>query len=183
MDKGFEHALKNGTPKFTLCLLTMAFCGIGLVIWDLSTFPVYAAEKNGRIPFAHEKHGDSLGLDCSKCHVGANAGIRAGMPSKADCMDCHNLPLTESPEIEKLDRILPDAAERPFHFTGLLSPNVVFPHGLHAKAGVGCALCHGSAKEIDAGKRPDVHMKDCMECHLGNRGFPAAATDCARCHR
>lgn len=163
--------------------IILALCGGGLVVWDLTAFPDYIYENPSNLPFDHEKHGESLGLDCSKCHPGAGSGIRAGMPSKMDCMDCHNLPLSDTPENEAFEKALSDAKEMPFTFTSLLPANVVFPHGLHVKSGVSCETCHGSAKEIDAGRRPKVRMQDCLACHQGKRGFPPASTDCARCHR
>ena len=55
------------------------------------------------IAFFHALHGDSIGLTCTACHTGAASVARAYMPAKADCMDCHRLPLTENPGIEKLD--------------------------------------------------------------------------------
>ena len=102
----------------------LVLCGAGLVVWDLASFPEYVYENPSRVPFDHEKHADALGLECSKCHVGAEVGIHAQMPSKADCMDCHNLPLTESAEIEKLDKALLVSSEMPFTFTSLLPSNV-----------------------------------------------------------
>lgn len=59
----------------------------------------------GIIPFDHSLHGDSIGLDCSHCHTGVIYQAHAYMPSKADCMDCHRLPLTENPGIERLDSL------------------------------------------------------------------------------
>jgi c(7)-type cytochrome triheme protein len=175
--------LRIGKKKRIVVWAVLVLCGAGLVVWDLASFPEYVYENPSRVPFDHEKHADALGLECSKCHVGAEVGIRAQMPSKADCMDCHNLPLTESAEIEKLDKALHVALDNPFSFTSLLPSNVVFPHGLHVKAQVHCETCHGTAKEIDAGRRPAVRMQDCLACHQGKRGFPKASTDCARCHR
>lgn len=174
--------LKVGKSKFLFCLLALAVCGVSLVVWDLRAFPKYLSTKS-EIPFSHEKHGENLGMDCAKCHPGAYFGIRATMPSRADCMDCHNLPLSESPEIEKLERVLPNASERPFEFESRMPANVFFPHGLHAKAKVSCEICHGSPSEIDAGRRPEVRMQECLACHRGEREFPKASTDCARCHR
>ena len=73
---------------------------------DLTAVPDYIYENPSNLPFDHEKHGESLGLDCSKCHPGAESGIRAGMPSKMDRMDCHNLPLSDSPENEAFEKAL-----------------------------------------------------------------------------
>ena len=47
------------------------------------------------LPFDHAIHGDSIGLDCSACHTGARATANAYMPSMADCMDCHRLPMND----------------------------------------------------------------------------------------
>ncbi|MBP5248352.1 MAG: cytochrome c3 family protein [Fibrobacter sp.] len=175
--------MRTRKVKWIVIWAVLIVGGAGLVAWDLASFPEYFYERSSRVPFNHEKHAEALGLDCSKCHVGAEAGIRATMPSKADCMDCHNLPLTESEGIERLDKALLNAPDAPFVFTSLLPSNVVFPHGLHVKSGVSCETCHGSAKEIDAGRRPQVRMQDCLACHQGKLGFPKASTDCARCHR
>lgn len=175
--------MPKGNSKIHVLVLLLALGALGLAVWDLTAFPEFMHEANAAIPFSHEKHGNSIGLDCGKCHAGAKSKIHAGMPTKADCMDCHNLPLTESAEIERLDSVLPGAPEMPFRFVGLLPQNVVFPHGLHAKAGVSCETCHGSAARIDSGYRPKVRMEDCLTCHRGERGFPKASTDCARCHR
>lgn len=174
--------LKEKKFRFRFCLLALLGCGVLLIAWDLRAFPKYLHEKS-EIPFSHEMHGENLGMDCSKCHPGAYLGILATMPSRADCMDCHNLPLSESPEIERLAQALSNASERPFEFESRMPSNVFFPHGIHARANVSCETCHGSPSEIDAGRRPEVRMQDCLACHRGERGFPKASTDCARCHR
>ena len=93
----------------------------------------------GSIPFDHALHGDSIGLDCAACHTGSRASANAFMPSKADCMDCHRLPLTENPGIETLDSMLANADERPWSHKRHLPDHVVFHHGVHAAAGVACA--------------------------------------------
>ena len=166
--------------KYLLCLILVG--GTGLLLWDLLVYPE-SLHVPSAISFDHEKHGENIGVDCAKCHGGAETGMRALMPAKSDCMDCHNLPLTGTAEDEKLQEALKNASDFPFRFTSLLPANVIFPHGLHTKAGVTCETCHGCAKEINAGTRAIVRMADCMDCHRGNRGFPKASTDCARCHR
>ena len=181
--RGFGFALKRKCSKFRFALVSLFVGGALLAVWDLRAFPEYVHVSSKKIPFSHRKHGENLGLECSKCHPGADGGMRASMPARADCMDCHNLPLSESPEIEKLDRALPEAPDAPFAFESLLPANVVFSHGVHAAANVPCETCHGSAEEIDAGRRPDIRMRECLACHRGERGFPKASTDCARCHR
>lgn len=166
-------------------------------IWSQGETSVQVAEAGTRVgmesrglesrgvPFDHALHGDSIGLDCAACHTGAKSGARAFMPAKSDCMDCHRLPLTENPGIEKLDSALADAPEHPWKAVSQLPDHVVFHHGVHAAAGVTCADCHGGNKGVGGSLKID--MKTCLQCHKGEtfkeRNFKPAATYCAACHR
>lgn len=169
------------------------------------------AGGSNSIAFLHELHGENIGLDCSHCHTGAASGARAYMPAKADCMDCHRLPLTENPGIEKLDSALAAAPAYPWKHESALPEHVVFHHGVHAAAGVECADCHrnfagGSgakaksgaplstgATGVQPGAKADVYggenfsMQMCIACHRGEtfkqKNFRRAATYCAACHR
>ena len=143
----------------------------------------------GSIPFDHALHGDSIGLDCAACHTGSRASANAFMPSKADCMDCHRLPLTENPGIEKLDSALSRAEEFPWLHKRVLPEHVVFHHGLHFAAGVQCSDCHGSTEKIQKNRYGGERftMQSCLDCHSGKsfegRGFKKAAIHCGACHR
>lgn len=145
------------------------------------------------VPFNHKLHGDSIGMDCAACHTGSRSGKHALLPSKKDCMDCHRLPLTENPGIEKLDVALADAPENPWTVKSKLPEHVVFYHGVHAAAGVTCADCHGRKGSGEESYLSNVYggekfdMKTCLQCHRGEtfkeRNFKKAATYCAACHR
>ena len=154
------------------------------------------------IAFFHALHGDSIGLTCTACHTGAASEARAYMPAKADCMDCHRLPLTENPGIEKLDSALAAAPAYPWVHTPELPEHVVFHHGVHAAAGVECADCHrsfaggssqkagvtrGPAQKADVYGGDNFSMQMCIACHRGDtfkqKNFKRAATYCAACHR
>lgn len=142
--------------------------------------------SNSGIPFNHALHGDSIGLDCASCHTGSRSQAKAYFPSRKDCLDCHRLPLTESPEIETLDSALSAASEKPWSRKSTLPEHVVFHHGVHSAAGVSCASCHGDVfKNVYGGENFD--MKTCIQCHRGeifkDMGYKSAATDCATCHR
>lgn len=170
-----------------------------------------SASGPNSIAFLHELHGENIGLDCSHCHTGAASGAKAYMPAKADCMDCHRLPLTENPGIEKLDSALAAAPAYPWKHESALPEHVVFHHGVHAAAGVECADCHrgfagGSGAKAKSGAplstgatgaqpgaKADVYggenfsMQMCLACHRGEtfkqKNFRRAATYCAACHR
>jgi len=151
-----------------------------------SDFLSNAATVSAAIPFDHALHGDSLGLDCAKCHTGSRSLARAYMPSKADCMDCHRLPLTEKPGIEKLDSALEQAPVNPWSHKSVLPEHVVFHHGVHAAAGVKCTDCHqGASRNVYGGE--NFSMQACLQCHRGeslnSKNLKRASTECAACHR
>ena len=127
-------------------------------------------------------------------------------------MDCHRLPLTENPGIEKLDSALAAAPAYPWKHESALPEHVVFHHGVHAAAGVECADCHRGfagaqpgakaksgaplstgATGAQPGAKADVYggenfsMQMCLACHRGEtfkqKNFRRAATYCAACHR
>ena len=125
--------------------MTLVFCVV--FAFFLADFligePRVPEHTPGPVPFDHALHGDSIGMDCAACHTGSRSAKNAYMPSKADCMDCHRLPLTENPGIETLDSVLAKADDRPWSHKRLLPEHVVFHHGVHAAAGVACSDCHG----------------------------------------
>ena len=143
----------------------------------------------GIIPFDHSLHGDSIGLDCSHCHTGVIDQAHAYMPSKTDCMDCHRLPLTEKPGIEKLDSLLPQAEAFPWSHKKVLPEHVVFHHGVHFAANVQCSDCHGSLEKIQQNRYGGERftMQVCLDCHSGksfsDRKLKKAAVHCGACHR
>ena len=113
-------------------------------------------------------------------------------------MDCHRLPLTENPGIEKLDSALAAAPAYPWVHTPELPEHVVFHHGVHAAAGVECADCHRgfvtlspsatrNAAKADMYGGDNFSMQMCIACHRGDsfkqKNFKRAATYCAACHR
>lgn len=155
---------------------------------ELGSAPLAGNSAAPLVAFVHSLHGDSIGLTCVNCHSGAKTEARAFMPTKADCMDCHRLPLTEKPGIEALDSAMKTAPEEPWAHKNVLPPHVVFHHGVHAAAGVDCYDCHtarpGVEQDVYGGE--SFRMQDCLDCHRGvnpQGKFKPAATYCGACHR
>ena len=173
--------------KWSLFALFALVCAFFLA--DLLLNRVAEPTRRGdgaAVPFVHALHGDSIGLPCSACHTGAYAAARAYLPSKAECMDCHRLPLAEGAGIEALDSALAKAPEYPWSRKSSLPGHVVFHHGVHRTAGVACTDCHGTGYEKDVYGGEKFDMRTCLDCHRGgvpgNRNF-RAAMHCAACHR
>lgn len=173
--------------KWTVVALVALLCAFFLA--DLLMNRVAEPTRRGdgaAVPFVHALHGDSIGLSCGACHTGAYAAARAYLPSKAECMDCHRLPLTEGAGIEALDSALAKAPEHPWSKKSSLPEHVVFHHGVHHSAGVACADCHGTGYGADVYGGERFDMRTCLDCHRGktfrDKNFKAAVY-CAACHR
>ena len=109
MNHFFQH--NDLFPKGPYKWIAVVFCVVSAFF--LADFlmgePRVQQHAAGSVPFDHALHGDSIGMDCAACHTGARSTANAYMPAKADCMDCHRLPLTEKPGIETLDSVLAKA--------------------------------------------------------------------------
>jgi len=172
-------------PKLLRCLpvwLPALIAGfVGMDLWLAR--PVETARRPGQvIPFSHAQHGDSLGLNCVYCHAEVLDGGAAGMPTKSSCLDCHRVPVSTSPSLETLDRVLQAMPENPWIREPRLPTHVRFHHVRHRQAGVSCLECHGSLAEIDAGRQAAVDMQSCITCHRTDSAR-GASTDCSVCHR
>lgn len=187
MQKTTRHNILFRNRSFRIAALAFGVVFAFFLADFLMGEPRVPEHAPGPIPFDHALHGDSIGLDCAACHTGARASANAYMPSKADCMDCHRLPLTENPRIETLDSVLAKADDRPWSHKRILPEHVVFHHGVHAAAGVACSDCHGSNHMQNRYGGEKFDMQSCLKCHRGEafkeKGFKPAATYCAACHR
>lgn len=154
---------------------------VGMDLWLAR--PVETARRGEQVmPFSHAQHGDSLGLNCTYCHTGVLDQGAAGMPTKSTCLDCHRVPVSTSPNLEALDRVLQLVPEKPWIREPRLPTHVRFHHVRHSQAGVSCLECHGSPAEIDAGRLAAVDMQSCITCHRADAAR-GASTDCSVCHR
>ena len=114
-------------------------------------------------PFSHQRHA-AMKLKCTACHATAETQAQAGMPAVARCRTCHA-------EMAAL----PARSARVYRVKDF----VLFPHGAHAEAKVGCATCHGevyAAAKLQLA-RP-VTMAACVACHKERK----ATVACNVCH-
>lgn len=135
------------------------------------------------IAFNHALHVDG-GISCARCHPGAREGIRAGLPSMAVCLECHEEALTENPEEAKVLAYRDRRGEVPWTpLAWVGESNVFFSHRRHAgAAAISCERCHGPVEKTSKPPETSIHdwsMALCLDCHRREE----ASRDCLSCHR
>lgn len=140
------------------------------------------AQPSQPLSFNHKVHVEN-GLECEVCHETIRAAALAGRPPLATCLTCHESPLTDSPEEEKIRAAARQGRDLDWVPVTRVRHDVLFSHRRHVGiAGLSCATCHGEAESWTAPpSRPTiaVTMNWCIGCHR-QRG---ASEDCLGCHR
>lgn len=131
------------------------------------------------IAYSHALHVDKLGIECQYCHSGVTKSSYATLPPVENCMGCHKVVKTESPEIQKLAKYYEDKQPIPWEPVNNLPEHVNFNHQRHLKAGVSCQTCHGVVQKMEVVEKvSSLKMGFCVSCHREN----GASIDCAVCH-
>jgi hypothetical protein len=161
------------------------------------------------VPFRHDLHAGSLGLDCRYCHSTVERVANAGMPPAELCLGCHSQIWVGASVLEPLRTSL--ALDQPIRWTSVhrLPSYAYFHHGIHVSKGVACETCHGKVEQMaQTVKTHTLSMGWCLDCHRDSaaqarpgawaslasearRGAPAdpvhgsaeRLTDCNTCHR
>ncbi len=162
-------------------LLLLAVIILGGVVFFIFFNRVIGKGVEQPISFNHKTHKEQ-GLECISCHQYVEEQTFAGLPRIEVCLECHEEPITDSPEEEKI---------RTFHKEGIpiqwislynQPDHVFFSHRRHIRLGqIDCRVCHGQFDETTTPpRRPLVTltMDDCMDCHEERR----ESNDCLVCH-
>lgn len=150
------------------------------------------------IAFPHDRHVQTLGMDCQYCHSSARKGIHAGVPPTQLCMGCHSMVSTEGrPELDKLKAFWADGKGDPIPWVKVhdLPDFVYFSHKRHVTGGVQCQECHGQVQEMGVAQRvSSLNMGWCLDCHAQHPKIDenygtnaelrrAELKDCYTCHK
>jgi hypothetical protein len=131
------------------------------------------------VAFDHQTHVQTVGIECAFCHRSASTGVAAGLPDLQQCMGCHIVIGQQVAEIEKVRQAWVD--QQPIEWVRVhrLPDHTRFTHAAHARAGVGCATCHGDVSSMSqVSQVRSLKMNDCVTCH--QQTF--APTECVACH-
>jgi Cytochrome c3/Class III cytochrome C family len=118
------------------------------------------------IPFRHDLHAGTLGIDCRYCHASVERAADAGMPSAQTCMTCHSQVWTGASILEPLRTSL--AFNQVIRWTSVhrLPDYAYFHHAAHVTKGVACETCHGRVDQMTKTVRVQtLSMGWCLDCH------------------
>ncbi len=133
------------------------------------------------LAFNHKIHAEN-GLECVDCHFYFEVQATSGRPAIEVCSGCHEEPLGESKEEEKLMEYINAGKEIDWQRLYSVPEDVYFSHQRHVVLGeLDCKLCHGSIGEsLQPPSKPrKITMKMCMKCHEERE----VNNDCISCHR
>jgi hypothetical protein len=118
------------------------------------------------VPFRHDLHSGSLGIDCRYCHSTVERAADAGMPSAQTCMTCHSQVWAGASILEPVRTSL--ALGQPIAWTSVhrLPDYAYFNHAVHVTKGVACESCHGRVDTMTRTvKTQTLSMGWCLDCH------------------
>lgn len=134
------------------------------------------------LAFNHRIHVEENGMECSDCHEFYEKETFSGLPGAETCSFCHEEPMGESAEEQKLVNLLGEDAALEWIPLFRQPPHVFYSHRRHvAVAQIECSDCHGPIGESDAPPErvEQMSMDACVECHEKE----GASVDCVTCHR
>ncbi len=195
--KKFERRVYIAIGFFVFALVVGGAFG-AYVLWPSNLEAGYEPEQP--LPYSHKVHAGTLQIDCLYCHVEAETGPHATVPSVAVCMNCHL-------EVQTKDlqgQLKPGIAILLSHWekkepivwnkVNDLADFAYFDHSRHMTAGLTCQKCHGPVETMEHVRRQyGLKMSWCLDCHkqVPPAGSAAeargdatrASINCTACHR
>ncbi len=165
--------------RVLLGIVMLALAGLGFVLGRSVLRP--SRQVVQPIAFNHRIHTELL--ECETCHEFVRTGAHSGLPGLSTCLECHEEPVTESAEEQKIVELAGAGGEQVFRKLFRLPDNVFYTHRRHAGiAEIDCATCHGSiAQTTSPPALPPIRitMDFCLDCHRAS----GASEECIACHR
>ncbi|GAB6060904.1 cytochrome c3 family protein [Desulfonatronum parangueonense] len=156
------------------------------------------SKKTQPLVFTHQNHVELYGMSCEDCHFYRSDGSFSGIPSNAQCADCHSFALGDHPdEIRFVEEFYEKGIEVPWLVYQYQPDNVFFSHAAHRE--YDCTTCHpdvGSSNtlppyfenRLTKYSKDTMKMKTCERCHATVAAeeperFFGAANACQICHK
>ena len=118
------------------------------------------------VPFSHQHHAGTLGIDCRYCHTGVETQANAVVPPTHTCMTCHSQLWTNAKMLAPVRESLASGKPLTWRKVNRVPQYVYFDHHVHVRNGVPCAACHGDLRRMPLTRQAaPMTMGWCLECH------------------
>jgi hypothetical protein len=118
------------------------------------------------VPFSHQHHAGTLGIDCRYCHTGVETQANAVVPPTHTCMTCHSQLWTNAAMLAPVRESLATGTPLAWNKVNRLPQYVYFDHHVHVENGVPCAACHGDVRRMPLTRQAaPMTMGWCLSCH------------------
>ncbi len=186
------HPKDNGAGG-TITLFFIIGLVASLVLgWVIFPQLLYSKKKQP-IDFNHAMHNELVEESCESCHFFREDGTYSGVPTLAQCIECHEEVQGESEEEEKfVTQYIAKGREVPWLVYARQPDCVFFSHIAHVKQGqMDCVTCHGPIGESESLKvyeenRITGYSRDIWGKNIAGIKFNSwdrmKMDDCSECH-
>lgn len=137
-----SSASSGGALPFFIGFIAMLFVG-----WWVFPQALFSAMEQP-IRFSHKVHAEDQGMACEDCHFFNDDGSYNGIPTTAQCAECHSDVLGSDPaEKTFVEEYVAKEKEVPWVIYQHQPDNVYFSHAAHKKQE--CASCHPDMAKND----------------------------------
>jgi len=152
------------------------------------------SQKKQPFDFNHALHNEQVDEECESCHFFREDGSYSGVPTLAQCIDCHEEVQGESPDEQIfVEEYVAKEREVPWLIYSRQPDCVFFSHAAHLKPGkMECVTCHGHIGESESLKvyqanRISGYSRDIWGYNIGgfkrNSWDRMKMDDCSECHQ
>jgi hypothetical protein len=163
------HPRSNLIIKISsLAILFLLALVTGGLVWytHSTTFTKVGVPVSQPVPFPHNLHVTTLGMNCRYCHTGVDQSSFADVPSAETCMTCHSQIATNVASLQPVRDSYKNGTPIAWNRVNSLPDYVYFNHQIHVAKGVGCETCHGRMDQVTTAVRAKYfYMSTCTDCH------------------
>ena len=163
------HRSTNTIARFSIfgSLFAIALAGWALAQVNRSSYVTQERViRQQPVPFSHNHHVATIGIDCRYCHTSVETSSFAGMPPTETCMNCHSQIWADSPMLEPVRDSFRTGKALRWTRVHDLPDFVYFNHSIHVAKGIGCESCHGRVDKMPlVWAESPLTMEWCLSCH------------------
>lgn len=179
----------SGKSSLGILVFLAGFAAAMVFGWVIFPELLYS-QKMQPVNFSHALP-DHQGSGCEDCHAFREDGTYTGIPRLEKCAECHESPMTESPDEKILvEEYIQKQKEIPWLVYAYQPDNVYFSHAPHKAKGVECIHCHRDVSKesknppyrenrLTGYSKGTMKMDACEKCHAEQ----GASNNCEICHK